>query len=60
MTRPTKPPPSSFIPYSDGHLDPPPLHEVYEDPLQTKGIAVFEHPLMDPWIHAKLNLPQGQ
>ena len=33
MTRPNKPPPSNFIPYYDGELDPPDLNEVYEDPV---------------------------
>ena len=33
MKKPSKPPPSASIPYSYGELDPPALHEVYEDPV---------------------------
>ena len=60
MTRPTKPPPSAFIPYSGGDLDLPALHEVDEDPFHPYGAAVFENPITDIWIHAELNLPQGE
>ena len=59
MTRPNKPPPSAFIHYSDGDLDPPDLHEVYEYTFQTDGTAVFEQPITDHWIYAELSLPQG-
>ena len=60
MTRPNKPPPSAFIPYSDGDLDPSSLHEVYEYPFHPDGIAVFEHPITDHWIYAELKLPQWE
>ena len=59
MTIPTKPPPSAFIPYSDGDLNPPALHEVDEDPVQPNGTTIFDHPITDHWIYAELNLPQG-
>ena len=60
MTRPNKTPPYAFIPYSNGDLDPPGLHEVDEDPAHTDGTGVFEQPIVDHWIHAELNLPQGE
>lgn len=60
MTKPTKPLPKDYIPYADGNLDPPALHEVDEDPVQPNGTAVFEKPITDHWINAELNLPQGE
>ena len=60
MTNTSKPPPSDFIPYSDGDLYPPPLHEVDEDPVQTDGTSVFEEPITYHRVHAELNLPQGE
>ena len=60
MTRPNKPLPSAFIPYYDGDLYPHDLHEVYEYPVQTNVTAMFEHPIMDHWIHAELNLCQEE
>ena len=42
MTTPTKPPASDYVPYADGELDPPPIHEVDEDPVHSDGKAVFE------------------
>ena len=59
MTKPSKPPPSAFVPYFDGDLDLPDPHEVDEGPFQPYGTAVFEQPITDHWIHAELNLPQG-
>ena len=41
MTKPIKPPPSAFIPYSDDDLDTPAIYEVYEDTVQLDGTAVF-------------------
>ena len=60
MKRPKKPPPSAFIPYFDGDLDLPTLHEVDEDTVQPNGTSVFEHPITNQWIYADLNLPQGE
>ena len=60
MTKPSKPPPSAFIPYSDGDLDPHDLHELYEDTVHPDGTAVFEQPITDHCIHVELNLPQGE
>ena len=59
-TKPSKPPQSDFIPYSDGHLDPHALHELYEDTVHPDGTAVFEQPITDHCIHVELNLPQGE
>ena len=60
MTNPSKPPPYAFIPYSDGDLYPPSLHEVDEYPVNSDGTAVFEQPITDHCIHAELKLPQGE
>ena len=60
ITNLSKPPPYYFIPYSDGDLDPPSLYEVDENPVHLDGIAVFEQTITDYWIHAELNLPQGE
>ena len=57
MKKRSKPPPSAFIPYYNGDLDPPALHEVYEDPVQPDGTDVFEKLTTDHWIRAELNLP---
>ena len=59
MPNPSKAPPSAFIPYSDGDLYPPHLHEVDEYPVHTDGTAVFEQLITDNWVHAELNLPHG-
>ena len=60
MSRPTKPNPPDHIPYSDG-VDPDSV-ELPEDndPVGPDGTAVFEKPITDQWIHAELNLPQGE
>ena len=60
MKKRSKPPPSAFIPYYNGDLYPPALHEVDEDPVQPDGTAVFEQPITDHCIHAELNLLQGE
>ena len=60
MIRSNKPPPSAFIPYYDVEFGPLALHDVDEDPVQPKGISVFEHPIMDHWIHAEPKLPQRE
>ena len=60
MTTPTKPPASDYVPYANGELDPPPIHEVYEDPVNSDGKAVFEKPITDHWINMELRLPQGE
>ena len=44
----------------DGGLDPPAIHEVYENSFQTYGTALFEQPIIDHLIHAELNLPKGE
>lgn len=59
ITVPEKPPPSDYVPYSDGNLDPPLLHSVDEDPIHLNGSAVFEQPITDHWINSELMLPQG-
>ena len=57
MKKRSKPPPSAFILYYNGDLDPPALHEVDEDTVQPDGTAVFEKLTTDHWIRAELNLP---
>jgi hypothetical protein len=60
LSSPSKPPPSDYVPYADGELDPPPLHELDEDPVDNDGTAVFEKPITDHLINAELSLPQGE
>ena len=60
MTKPIKPLPSALIPYYDGDLYPAALHEVYENPFQPDGTALFEQPITDHCIHAELKLPQRE
>ena len=60
MSKPTKPDAPNHVPYSDG-VDPDPVAlPIDNDPVMTDGIAVFEKPITDQWIHAELNLPQGE
>ena len=48
------------IPYSD-ECDPDPIHLPDDnDPVLPDGTAAFEKPITDHWIHAELNLPQGE
>ena len=60
MTKPKRPNPPDHIPYADG-IDPD-LVDLPEDndPVMPDGTAVFEKPITDQWIHAELNLPQGE
>ena len=58
MTKPRRPLPSKYIPYSDGNLDQPILHNIDEDPVQNDELAMFEKPITDNLISAELNLPQ--
>ena len=58
MTKPSKPTPSDFIPYSDGDLALPYPHEVDEYPVQSDGISVFEKSNTDHRINAELKLTQ--
>ena len=30
------------------------------DPIDDNGVALFEKPLMDHWIHAEFNFPPGE
>ena len=55
-----KTPPSDYVPYADGELDPAPIHDLDEDPVEKDGTAVFEKPITDHLIHAELCLPQGE
>ena len=52
MTQVEKPPPSDYVPYADGELDPAPIHDLDEDPVENDGTAVFEKPITDHLIHA--------
>ena len=37
-----------------------PIQLLEEDPIDTDGTTVFEQPITDSLIHAKLTLPQGE
>jgi len=61
LSSPTKPPASDYVPYADGELDPPPIHELDEDPVDNFGTAVFEKPIMDHLvIDAELKYLKGR
>ena len=57
MTKPPKPPPD-YVPYEDGELDPIPLEDFDEDPIDSNGISTFEKPVIDHLIHAEVMLPK--
>ena len=59
VTKPSKPMPPDFIPYSDGNLDPP-VDDYEEDHVDEDGISQFEAPVTDYLIHAEVNLPKGE
>ena len=60
MTKPPKPLAPDHVPYSD-ECDPDPIHLPDDnDPVLPDGTAAFEKPITDHWIHAELNLPQGE
>ena len=60
VTKPSKPIPTDFVPYSDGNLDPITVDDIIEDPIDSDGTSVFEKPVSDHLIHAELSLPQGE
>ena len=60
MSTPSKPLAPDYVPYADGELDPPPIHEIDDDPIENDGTAVFEKPITDYLINAELRLPQGE
>ena len=57
---PTKPLPRDHVPYADDVE--PDLISLPDDndPVDANGVAVFENPITDRWIHAELHLPQGE
>ena len=49
-----------YVPYSDD-VDPDSVSLPDDnDPINKYGTSVFENPITDQWINAKLNLPQGE
>lgn len=60
MSTPSKSHAPDYVPYADGELDPTPIHEIDEDPVDVDGTAVFEKPITDHLINAELQLPQGE
>ena len=60
MSKPPKPLAPNHFSYFDG-CDPDPIHLPDDnDPVLPDGTAAFEKPITDHWIHAELNLPQGE
>ena len=60
MSQPTNSQASDHVPYSDD-VDPDSVQLPEDnDPVMPDGTAVFEKPITDQWIHAELNLPQGE
>ena len=60
ITKPSKPIPTKFFPYSDGDLDPITVDDIIEDPIYSDGTIVFEKSVSDHLILAELTLPQGK
>lgn len=60
MRKPTGDKVPNHVPYED-NIEPN-LIELPDDndQVQMDGIAVFEKPITDQWIHAELNLLQGK
>ena len=49
-----------YVPYSDD-VDPDSVSlPNNNDPINKDGTSVFEKPITDQWINAKINLPQGE
>jgi hypothetical protein len=60
MNMPPKPLDPIYTPYSDGVEPDPVLLPDDNDPVDSNNNAMFEKPITDRWIHAELNLPQGE
>ena len=60
ISKPAKPSPSDHVPYYSE--DEPNSLQLPDDndPVDKDGRALFEKPITDQWIHAELNLPQGE
>ena len=60
VVKPTNSNAREHVPYSDG-VDPDSVKLPEDnDPVMPDGTAAFEKPITDQWIHAELNLPQGE
>ena len=60
MAIPKNPLPTPFVPYTD-EVEPTSLQLPDDnDPLDSDGTTAFEKPITDYWIHAEVNLPQGE
>ena len=56
---PAKPLPRDHVLYSDD-IEPDLISlPDHNDPIDKNGVAVFENPITDQWIHTELHLPQG-
>ena len=54
VSTPSKSYAPDYVPYADGELDPTPIHEINEDPIDVDSTAVFEKPITDHLINADL------
>ena len=51
---------TTYIPYSN-NIEPESVHLPEDnDPVHRDNNTIFEKPITDHWIHAELNLPQGE
>ena len=60
MTFPPKPKAPDFIPYHDEDEPDPPQISEHNDPVDDKGIPLYEQPITDHWINNEVCLPQGE
>ena len=51
---------TEYEPYSDDSDPASVLLPEDNDPVETDGTTYFEKPITDRWIHAEINLPQGE
>ena len=60
ISKPVKYKPSDHVKYFDED-EPNSLHLPNDnDPVDDRGVSIFEKPITDLWINAELNLPQGE
>ena len=60
MAIPYKPLPSDFVPYPDESESTSLQLPEDNNTVNQDGTSVFEKPITDCWIHAEVNLPQGE
>ena len=60
MAHPEKPIPTEYDPYSDVSEPASVQLPEYNDPFKTDGTTSYGNHITDCWIHAEINMPQGE